>query len=215
MKIRIELADRELRLGKEQLIAALFVAFGLSCFIDSWEELIFLVLTIAAGWLGLRSTTRTRRPPATTTTQRSAPAPTAPAPQAVQSAATPPSPAVPNSAPPPGDAKSKREQLHHSFLVAQAETNEEYKNTLRELQMYADEYFDSEEGDEDDKDDEDENTEEAVLLERMRRDELISALKNLGYKQTSVAIADHVMSQHPGAELETLIRAALQFARKK
>jgi hypothetical protein len=215
MKIRIELADRELRLGKEQLIAALFVAFGLSCFIDSWEELIFLVLTIAAGWLGLRSTTRTRRP--TATTQRSAPAPTAPAPQAVQSAATTPSPAAPSSTPPPGDAKSKREQLHHSFLVAQAETNEEYKNTLRELQMYADEYFDSEEGDEDDEDDEDEdeNTEEAVLLERMRRDELISALKNLGYKQTSVAIADHVMSQHPGAELETLIRAALQFARKK
>lgn len=64
--------------------------------------------------------------------------------------------------------------------------------------------------------DEDEtDTAESDLIADMRRDELISALRNLGYKNTAQSIADFVISENPDADLETLIRTALRLSRKK
>lgn len=57
--------------------------------------------------------------------------------------------------------------------------------------------------------------EQSELLDRMRREELISAMKNLGYRTTAEPIADYVIGENPDADLETLIRAALKLSRKK
>lgn len=56
---------------------------------------------------------------------------------------------------------------------------------------------------------------ESALIADMRREELVSALRNLGYRNTAQSIADFVISESPDADLETLIRAALRLSRKK
>ena len=70
------------------------------------------------------------------------------------------------------------------------------------------------ESDESDEADE-ESDGQSELLDRMRREELISAMKNLGYRSTAESIADYVIGENPDADLETLIRAALKLSRKK
>jgi hypothetical protein len=72
----------------------------------------------------------------------------------------------------------------------------------------------SDESDESDEADE-ESDGQSELLDRMRREELISAMKNLGYRSTAESIADYVIGENPDADLETLIRAALKLSRKK
>ena len=224
MKIRIELEDRELRVGKEQLIALIIIVFGLMYLLDSWADAFFLCLIGAASWLGWTSMTTVRR---RKTSEPQKPASTI---QSVRPTAAPTAPAIPlpasfipaqsaaATAAPPANASDKKAALQHAFLVAKAEVREEFKSLLQELKMDEEAQFADDDEDEDEDDEEEspkENANESELLVRMRRDELISALKNLGYKQTSTAIADHVMTQNPGADLETLVRAALQFARKK
>jgi hypothetical protein len=77
-----------------------------------------------------------------------------------------------------------------------------------------DESDESDESDEADEESE-ESDGQSELLDRMRREELISAMKNLGYRSTAESIADYVIGENPDADLETLIRAALKLSRKK
>lgn len=71
----------------------------------------------------------------------------------------------------------------------------------------------------DDEDDEEvtEASEEEFLKARVKREDLISALRNmqLGNKQLCTEIAQHVMREYPDGSLEDWIRKALQLFRHK
>jgi hypothetical protein len=73
--------------------------------------------------------------------------------------------------------------------------------------------------DQEDEDKEEENApdNEAFLQAKMRREDLISALRNMqmGNKQLCTEIAQHVMQENPEGSLEDLIRKALQLYRRK
>jgi hypothetical protein len=79
---------------------------------------------------------------------------------------------------------------------------------------------------EEEEEEEDDESEEALddsdpeaddLATRLRREELISALRNLqiGNRALCTEVADHIINENPEASLENLIRKALQLTRRK
>jgi hypothetical protein len=69
----------------------------------------------------------------------------------------------------------------------------------------------------DEEDEKDEKDEKDELIEQLRREELISALRNLqmGNRKLCEDVADHIISENPDATLEDLIRKALRLLRRK